>query len=106
NLTLVASTTPTQNFSLTATTSGSVAENVSIAGADSETFVTTSFRQPAPSSTDMIEIFSINVANGSSVTFGLDTGNYTAVSSTFSQTTQSAPVTVGNGTTANLPLNF
>jgi len=97
-----------------ATTTGTVTEQVTIAGSDpnNPSFVTTSFRQTAPNSTDMIEIFSINIASGSSMLFTLDSGDYAVVSSTFGLATQVIPVPnsplfhVGDGTNTDLIVNF
>jgi hypothetical protein len=113
-LILTAGMTFTANFDLTSTTTGTVTEQVTIAGSDpnNPSFVTTSFRQTAPNSTDMIEIFSINIASGSSVVFTLDSGDYVVVNSTFGQVTQVIPVpnsplfNVGNGTNTDLIVNF
>jgi hypothetical protein len=77
---------PPLDFVLATTTIGAVTEQVIIAGSDpnNPSFVTTSFRQNAPNSLDIIEVFTINIASDSEVTFNLNTGTYTAVSSTFS----------------------
>ncbi|MFO1518733.1 MAG: DUF4382 domain-containing protein [bacterium] len=105
-VTLVSGTTPTQNLSLSATTTGTVTEQATIAGADNETFVTTSFRQASPTSTDLIEVLSVNVANGAGGTFTLNSGNFNAVSSTFGTSTQTAPVTVTGGADTPLAVHF
>jgi uncharacterized protein DUF4382/carboxypeptidase family protein len=114
-LTLTAGMTFTANFDLTSTTTGTVTEQVSIAASDpnNPSFVTTSFRQTAPNSTDMIEIFSINIASGSSVLFTLDSGDYVVVNSTFGEATQVIPASpnlplfnVGDGTNTDLIVNF
>jgi hypothetical protein len=114
-MTLLAGATAVQNFELTATTTGTITEQVSIAGSDPNdpSFVTTSFRQTAQNSPDLIEIFSINIGSDSSVQFTIDTGDYQAVSSTFGKATQVMPpssasplIHVGSGTDTSLIITF
>jgi uncharacterized protein DUF4382/carboxypeptidase family protein len=88
--------TPVQDFSLTAATTGTVQGSVTIAGADTETFVTTSFRQSVLINAvqESIEITALNVANGGNYSVNLPAGAVEAVSSTFGKTTQIADLNI------------
>jgi hypothetical protein len=91
---------PNQDLVLTASTTGHITGTVDIAGASSETFVTLSFRTTiAP----VIEVLSLNVANGTGFDVVLPTGTYTVVASTFGKTTLVfTPVNIGD----NLIITF
>jgi hypothetical protein len=94
-----ADATLTQDFSLIAATDvGTVKGTASIAGADSETFITLSFRQTVTldGANVVIEVMSINIATGGTYSVDLPAGVYSVVSSTLGKPTQLAvlpPVT-------------
>jgi len=100
--------TPTQDFSLAAADTGTVAGTASIAGANSEAFVTLSFRQTVSlgGADVVIEIMSVNVANGGGYSVDLPVGVYSVVSSTLGKTTQQADVTVDLGATTTFDVSF
>ena len=107
-ITAAAGTTPTQDFSLAAADAGTVSGAASITGAGDETFVTLSFRQKVTlNAVDvMIEIVSINVANGGNYSVDLPAGTYSVVSSTLGMTTQQADVIVNAGATTTFDVLF
>jgi hypothetical protein len=74
------------NFQLGATDVGQVAGTVLITGAGTENYATLSFRQP--DNAEIIEVKSINVANGGTYTIRLPAGTYTMVASSFGCPTQ------------------
>ncbi len=99
-------TTTDQDFSLESASNGNVVGSVTIAGGDTETYVTISFRQSVDidGSEKMIEVASVNVINGGDYSVALPAGTYTAVSSLAGYTTQQVAVTVVAD--ANATLNF
>jgi hypothetical protein len=107
-LTTAADSATTQDFSLTAADSGNVNGTASILGGNSETFVTLSFRQTMSlgGGNVMIEIASINVANGASYSLDLPVGAYSVVSSTAGKTTKQTDITVVKGTPTVLDVSF
>jgi len=107
-VTATADATTTQDFSLAAADMGTVAGTASIASAGDETFVTLSFRQTVNlGGTDVVvEIMSINVANGAPYSVDLPAGLYSVVSSTLGKTTQQADVTVSAATTLTFDVSF
>ncbi|MFO7732180.1 MAG: DUF4382 domain-containing protein [Candidatus Aminicenantes bacterium] len=109
-LTTEAGMTYTQDFALAAAEKGAVGGEVTIAGATDETFVTISFRQevtlPDGTTKVMIEVLSVNVANGGEYEIELPVGDYSVVAWTYGQTTQSTVVSVISGTPADLDFMF
>lgn len=106
--TTVEDETATQDFALSAADFGAVEGEAVIGGADDETFVTLSFRQTVSlgGGDVMIEIASVNVANGGDYSVELPVGAYVVVSSTLGRTTQAADITVNAGATTTLDLSF
>jgi hypothetical protein len=107
-ITTVADQTLTQDFSLAAAEVGNVAGTATIAGSDDETFVTLSFRQTVSLGGEdvVIEIMSINVANGGNFSVELPAGLYSVISWTLGKTTQQADVTVSTGATTTFDVSF
>jgi len=107
-ITVEADTLPTQDFALTAANTGTVTGGVNIAGDDNDNFVTLSFRQTVNiGGTDvMIEVASMNVADGGTYTIDLPAGSYVLVSSSVGLTTQEANVTVTAGATTTHDVAF
>lgn len=107
-VTLAAGATATLDFALTAAAMGTVSGTVTISGADSETYATLSFRQSMTisGSTQMVEVASLNVASGGSYSISLPAGNYTVVSSSANQTTQTATLVVVANASATLDVSF
>jgi hypothetical protein len=107
--TLTAGSTPLLDLLLTpASATGTIGGTVTIAGADNQTFVTSSARQDVTVNAVLttIELVSVNVANGSTYSINLPVGGYSVVSSTFGKTTQKAPATVTANKNTPLDLNF
>jgi len=79
----------TENFALSAASTGEITGTVSIDGGG-EQHVTLSFRQSAQceSSSEEIEVKSLNVANGWDYSVSLPEGTYSVVASTYGETTQ------------------
>jgi hypothetical protein len=108
-LTTEAGMTTTQDFALDAADKGMVAGEVTIAGGTDETFVTLSFRQTVNlggAEDVVIEVLSVNVANGGEYEIELPVGDYSVVYWTYGQMTQSAVVSVTAGATTTLDVMF
>ncbi len=107
-ITVEADTLPTQDFALAAANTGTVTGGVNIAGDDSDKFVTLSFRQTVNigGADVMIEVASMNVADGGTYSVDLPAGSYVLVSSSVGLLTQEANVTVTAGATTTLDLTF
>jgi len=90
-ITTTSGSTEMQDFSLQSATPGIVTGDVSINGETDENYVTISFRQSIQCEgtiqSELIEVKSINVANGSTYSVSLPIGTYTVVASTYGRTT-------------------
>jgi hypothetical protein len=107
--TLAAGTTPLLDLLLTpAPATGNITGIVAIAGADTETFVTASVRQEVilNNVATVLELVSLNVANGGNYTVNVPVGTYDVVGSTFGKTTQKASVDVTPNTNSPADFNF
>jgi hypothetical protein len=107
-ITVEADTMPTQDFPLTAANTGTVTGGVNIAGEGNDNFVTLSFRQTVNigGMDVVIEVTSMNVADGGTYSIDLPSGSYVLVSSSAGLTTQEANVTVTAGVTTTLDIAF
>ena len=108
-LTTEAGMTYTQDFALGAADKGMVAGQVTIAGGTDETFVTLSFRQTVNlggTEDVVIEVMSVNVANGGEYEIELPVGDYSVVYWTYGKVTKSAVVSVTTGATTTLDVMF
>lgn len=108
NITTSAGMTSLLDFSLASASGNVIASTSNIAGSDTETYVTISFRQNISinGTIEIFEVASLNVVNGGSYSVTLPVGIYTAVSSTFNHPTQQADVTVLADTSAILNIAF
>jgi len=107
--TLAAGSTPLLDFLLTpAPATGSISGTVTIAGADTETFITTSVRQEVSLNSVLttLELVSVNLANGAPYSVNLPIGTYNVVSSTFGKPTQKASVDVSTNLITPLDIDF
>ena len=90
-ITTASGSTEMQNFYLQSATAGIVTGDVSINGETDENYVTISFRQSIQCEgaiqSELIEVKSINVANGYTYSVFLPIGTYTVVASTYGRTT-------------------
>jgi hypothetical protein len=86
----VSGTTYTENFILSAASTGTMKGEVRIDGGDYENYVTVSIRQSAGcgDNIDQIEVKSINVANGGDYDISLPVATYTVVASSYGEDTQ------------------
>lgn len=100
--------TATADFSLTGSSTGTVQGVALIVDADAEVYTTISFRKTVDieGTTQVIEVFSLNVANGGVYTAVLPAGEYQVVSSTFGKVTQEANVTVVADMETTLDITF
>jgi len=81
---------------------------VNITGASNEQYASVSFRQNIGDDTDieMIEVTSVNVANGSSYNINLPNGSYSVVASTLDYDTIENPLTVSEPLSPIDPITF
>ena len=100
--------TETQDFGLTATSAGTLTGTVAITGAGTETFATISIRKSVTfgAATVMIEVASVNIAEGGTYSLLLAPGAYTAVAWTAGKPTQAADVAIAAGGATTLNLSF
>ncbi len=96
------------NFALATSATGTVAGSVTIDGADDETYATLSFRQSLSVDDEIVvvEVLSVNIANGGSYTETLAVGTYDLVTSSAGKTTQEATVVVTDGATVTTDVSL
>ncbi len=98
--------TYSENFILTAASTGTVSGAVSIIGADPEQHVTLSFRQLALCEGKDIEVKSLNVANGGTYTVSLPQGIYSVVASTYGEDTLEYDIDITDSSDTELDITF
>lgn len=100
--------TPTQDFTLTAAATGTLAGQITITGADVQTFAELSVRQDltVEGLPEVVEVDSLDVLNGSSYSTELNAGDYEVLASTCGFPSQTAAVSVTADATTNLDIAF